>query len=52
MTVTARRELFGRLSWLGGLMALGATVPAAAQTQAKRFIKRRPQSDRAIRKRW
>jgi 2-iminobutanoate/2-iminopropanoate deaminase len=40
MTVTARRELFGKLAWLGGLMALGASAPAAAQTPPKRFIKR------------
>ena len=40
MTVTARRELFGKLAWLGGLMALGAAAPAAAQTPAKSFVKR------------
>ena len=40
MMVTARRELFGKLAWLGGLMALGAAAPAAAQTPDKRFVKR------------
>src|ERR1700746_100723 len=42
MTVTARRELFGRLAWLGGLLAIGASTPAVAQAQApaRRFFKR------------
>jgi 2-iminobutanoate/2-iminopropanoate deaminase len=42
MTVTARRELFGKLAWLGGLLAIGASTPAAAQAQApaRRFFKR------------
>lgn len=40
MSVKARREFFSKIAWVGGLMALGASVPAAAQTAAKRFIKR------------
>jgi 2-iminobutanoate/2-iminopropanoate deaminase len=40
MTVTARREFFGKLASVGGLMALGASTPAAAQTPAKGFVKR------------
>jgi 2-iminobutanoate/2-iminopropanoate deaminase len=44
-SMTARREFFSKLAWLGGLAALGATTPAAAQTPsaqapAKRFVKR------------
>ena len=40
MTSPARRDFFKRLAWLGGLAAIGAAAPAAAQTPGKRFIKR------------
>ncbi len=39
MAISARREFFSKLAVLGGFAALGASVPAKAQT-AKRFVKR------------
>jgi 2-iminobutanoate/2-iminopropanoate deaminase len=39
MTSPARRELFGKLALLGGLAAIGAATPAAAQAPGKRFVK-------------
>jgi 2-iminobutanoate/2-iminopropanoate deaminase len=40
MSVKPRREFVSKLAWVGGLMAFGASAPAAAQTPARRFIKR------------
>ena len=40
MTVSARREFFSTLALLGGIAAVGAPAPAAAQTPSKRFVKR------------
>jgi enamine deaminase RidA (YjgF/YER057c/UK114 family) len=39
MTVSARREFFGKLALLGGLFALGGSTAAKAQVSRKRFVK-------------
>src|SRR5262245_42753099 len=38
--MTTRRDMFGKLAALGGLVALGAATSAKAQALRKRFIKR------------
>ena len=40
MTVSARRDFFGKLALLGGLFALGGPAPARAQALRRRFVKR------------
>jgi len=40
MATWARRDLFSKLSLLGGIAALGAATQAKAQTLRKRFVKR------------
>jgi 2-iminobutanoate/2-iminopropanoate deaminase len=39
MAIWARREVFGKLGLLGGIVALGAATQAKAQGLRKRFIK-------------